>query len=319
MSSSKDRPPLYGIVGQTASGKGSVARAIAKDLDAEIISLDSMKLFRGLDIGTGKPSVATRGTIPHHMIDVADPRQNYNIKAYVTHASKVREEIAGRGHIPLFCGGTSLYLKGLLMGLFDGPEADLTFRAKLTEEARERGPEVLHERLLSEDPVSAGKIHPKDLRRIIRALEVKAKTGRPISELQTQFAAKSSLFQPHLAGITWPRETLFSRIDARIDRMFEEGLVHEVEALERSGSLGRVAKKAVGYAEVLLALSGECSLEEARQLIKKNTRRFARQQMTWLRKFPDIHWFLVKNRGDFEALTGRVLDFLRSTEQARPE
>jgi tRNA dimethylallyltransferase len=310
LAAEREPPLLLAIVGQTASGKGGVARRIASGLGAEIISLDSMKVYRHLDIGTGKPIGETRSGIPHHLIDVVSPDEHFDVKLYVEKALQARDEIEGRGKTPLFVGGTALYLKGLLEGLFEGPTADAELRCRLRARATTEGSEALHRELGDRDPRAASKIHPNDLRRIVRALEVVEKTGRPISELQVQFGAQERRFRPRLAGILWPRERLRERIERRVDRMFQDGLVDEVRSLRSRGLLGRISGQALGYPEVLRAEDGELSLDEARERIKRNTWRFSRQQMTWFKKIPEIRWFPVESEGDLEAIEPGVRDHL---------
>lgn len=289
--SSSNRPTLWAIVGPTGSGKGNVARRVAKRIGGEIISLDSMKIYRGLDVGTGKPSAETRERVPHHLIDVVEPDEGFDVRRYVETASAAWRGITDRGKQPLFCGGTALYLVGLLKGLFEGPAADPALRQRFKAEAEEQGAEALHHRLSTVDPDAAAKIHPRDLRRIIRALEVFEKTGRPLSKFHSGFEEREGEFQGRLVGIRWSKEKHRLRIDHRVDRMFELGLVEEVESLRDAGRLGRWSRSALGYPEILDALEGRISLGEAREAIKLHTWRYARQQRTWFKRFPEIQWY----------------------------
>jgi tRNA dimethylallyltransferase len=278
-------------VGPTASGKTAVGVEVARRLGAEVLSLDSMALYRGMDIGTAKPTEGERAGVPHHLIDVADPHEAFSTGRYVEAAERAIAEVTGRGRRPLFVGGTALYLKALTEGFFDGPEADWSLRRRLLDEAEQDGSAALHERLRAVDLAAAKRIHPNDVRRIVRALEVFETTGRPISEQQTQFGAPSPRYECTLAGLRWPREQLYERIERRVDAMFEAGLVDEVRRLlDSPEGISHAAGQFVGYREVIVALRGECSLEEARALVKTRTRQFARRQLTWFRKLTDITW-----------------------------
>jgi len=285
------RQRLWFLVGPTASGKTAVALEVAERVGAEILSLDSMAIYRGMDIGTAKPTPDERARVPHHLIDLVDPGEAFDTGRYVAEAERAVADIVGRGGIPLFVGGTALYLKALTEGLFDGPPADWALRHRLEAEAAEHGSPALHDRLRTVDPTAAVRIHPNDLRRIIRALEVHATTGRPISEQQTQFGSPSSRHDCVIAGIRRDRAELHERINRRVDIMFEAGLVDEVRGL-LAGPQGvsHAAGQFVGYGEVIAYLHGECSLDEAREKIQTRTRQFAKRQLTWFRSFAQIRW-----------------------------
>lgn len=269
--------PLFVIVGPTAGGKSSAAVPVARKLGAEIVSLDSMLLYRGMDIGTDKPAT---GGVPHWLIDLLDPQERFDLRRYIEQADAAIADITARGRRVLVVGGTGLYLQGLLKGVFEGVARDPELRARLADAE----PEVLHARLREVDPDAAARIHRNDRRRIVRALEVHAATGRPLSALQTQFEGPDR-YPAVLAGLAWPRRALKQRVRARVAAMFEAGLVEEVAGLE----LGPTAAQAVGYKEVLGALSGDYDLDEARRLIERNTMRLARRQATWFKRFP-IRW-----------------------------
>jgi tRNA dimethylallyltransferase len=230
-------PDAWFLTGPTAAGKSAVGVALAQRIGAEIVSLDSMALYRGMDIGTAKPTAADRGAVPHHLIDVLDPWEEYSVAQYVEAAARCAVEIAGRGRLTLFVGGTPLYLKALLRGIFEGPPADWDFRRRMADEARRHGDDWLHRRLAEVDQAAAARLHPNDVRRILRALEVFEKTGRPISELQRQFETGRPAAECRVFVLDWPRAELHARIDRRVEAMFAAGLVDEVRRLCASGPL----------------------------------------------------------------------------------
>lgn len=272
------------LTGATASGKTSTSIELAKLLDAEIISLDSMSIYRGMDIGTAKPSAEVRSLVPHHMIDILDPIQAFSVSQYREQAHKKIAEIRSRGKEVLFVGGTALYLKSLLRGLFGGPPADWEFRKQIEEELKDVDDELLYKRMADIDPVAASKIHPNDRRRIIRALEVYKTTGQPISHFQMEFADAKSADQCRVFTMRHERGILHQRIEQRVGEMFDEGLVDEVSKLvEKWNELGHTAGQAVGYREVIEHLQGQRELDETKEKVLVRTRRFARHQETWFR------------------------------------
>ncbi len=274
----------YFITGATASGKSALGVEIAHKLDAEILSLDSMAIYRKMDIGTAKTTVEEREGVPHYMIDVVDPSEEYSVVEFMRQAAEVVRDIEARGKRALFVGGTPMYLKTMLFGVFDAPEADPEYRKKLAGLEEREGAGALWERLRMVDAKAAEKLHPNDTRRVIRALEVFKQTGKPISELQTQFDAPP-LFDPRRVFVlTWERETLYERINRRVDIMMEQGFLEETRALfEGEPKPGKTASKAVGYRELWAAINGECALEDAVEKIKQYTRNFAKRQETWFR------------------------------------
>ncbi len=259
----------YVLTGPTASGKSRLGVELAQRLGAEIVSMDSMALYRGMDVGTAKPTASERRLVPHHLLDVLEPWQSASVAWWLEQAKACAIEIAGRGRRVLFVGGTPLYLKALLHGLFDGPPADLTIRTRLEAEAAEQGREQLHARLASVDPVTATRLHPNDLRRVVRALEVWETTGRPISDWQRQWSdlqiADCRLKEEStVLYLDLPRPVLYERINARVSRMLAEGLLDEVRALRRlERPLSREAAQALGYKELFDHLAGKSSLEDA--------------------------------------------------------
>ena len=300
------------LVGPTACGKTAVGLCLAEQIKpdgigAEIISLDSMTLWREMDIGTAKPTPAERARVPHHLIDVVDPADWFNVGQYVELASQAAREIIARGRAPLFVGGTGLYLKMLITGLFKGPSADWELRDRLKQIAADQGVEYLHAQLRAVDPVAAGRIHPNDVRRIVRALEVHEKTGRPISELQQEWQAVRTDESPSILGLNRDRLDLHYRINRRVDQMMADGFLDEVRRLAaRPGGMGRAASQALGYKELLAHLHGEMPLDAAVELVKRNTHHFAKRQMTWFRAFPQIVWIEVKPDDEPDVIAGKI-------------
>ena len=282
-----DAGPVRVILGPTASGKGRLAIELGRRFPVEIVSVDSMKAYRGMNIGTAKPSAEDREAVPHHMIGVLDPSERFNVGKYCSMALEAIEEIRDRGRRPLLVGGSALYIKGLIWGLFEGPEAQPELRKKLRQTAEERGSQALHDRLKEIDPEAAGNIHPNDLKRIVRAIEVYEVTGEPLSEQQNEFESGPRL-DNIMVGLRWPRDVLHERINRRVDRMMEEGLLEEDK--EVRPRMGPQAAQAVGYKELMQYLDGEVTLEEAVEQVKAKTRQLAKHQMTWFRKFDGVHW-----------------------------
>jgi tRNA dimethylallyltransferase len=275
------------LTGPTGCGKSRLALDLAERLGAEIVSMDSMALYRGLDVATAKPGLEERRRVPHHLIDVLDPWESASVAWWLDRAAACCLDLEGRGKRALFVGGTALYLKALLYGLFDSPPADEALRRRLEDEARDHGPHVLHARLAQVDPASAARLHPNDVRRMVRALEVWELTGRPLSAWQTQWSARA-LPANRCLCLDRPRPELYARIDARVDAMLTAGLVDEVRALRQLGRpLSREAAQAVGYQEVCTYLDGRATLEEARLRIQTRTRQFAKRQRTWFRQLPE--------------------------------
>lgn len=299
------------LTGPTASGKTAAGVALARRLDAEVISLDSMAIYRGMDIGTAKPAAAEQGGVPHHLIDIVDPHEEFSVAQYVAAAEAAVREIAARGRAPLFVGGTPLYLKALLRGIFEGPPADWSLRRDLEAIAERDGDEALHKRLAVVDPASARRLHMRDRRRVIRALEVYELSGKTITELQQQFDKARAAEDCRVFTLVWPREQLVERIDRRVDAMFAAGLVDEVRSLLGAGSaIGRTAGQAVGYREVLEHLRGDRGLSETIELVKLRTRQFAKRQMTWFRSLSECR--LVEAESEPEVVAEKISHAVRS-------
>ncbi|MCA9168457.1 MAG: tRNA (adenosine(37)-N6)-dimethylallyltransferase MiaA [Planctomycetales bacterium] len=279
------------LTGPTASGKTAIGLELAERLDAEIISLDSMAIYRGMNIGTAKPTGEQLARVPHHLVDIVEPTDAYSVSDYVAAAEETIREIRNRGREVLFVGGTPLYLKALLRGMFDGPPGDVPFREQIMAEAATVGTEALHDRLALVDPLSAAKLHRNDLRRIVRALEVYRVTGQPISHQQLQFDEGKPAESCRVFVLNWPRTVLHQRINERVAHMFELGLVAEVrELLERHGDLGKTANQAVGYRETIRHLREGIDLEQTIRDTQTRTRQFAKRQMTWFRSLRECRW-----------------------------
>jgi tRNA dimethylallyltransferase len=273
------------LTGPTGSGKSRLALELAPCLGAEIVAMDSMTLYRGMDVGTAKPTAEERARVPHHLLDVLDPWQPASVVWWLEQASRAVADVEARGKVALFVGGTPLYLKALLHGLFDGPPADLALRARLEAQALSDGNQALHDRLATVDPASAARLHPNDVRRLVRALEVFELTGRPISDWQTQWGGAGPSRDPDTClCLDLPRDELYRRIDDRVVQMIEQGLLDEVRALRRlERPPGREASQALGYKELFAHLDGQGSLEEAVRQIQTRSRNFAKRQLTWFR------------------------------------
>ncbi|MEW5802963.1 MAG: tRNA (adenosine(37)-N6)-dimethylallyltransferase MiaA [bacterium] len=292
-----DQKPLAVVLGPTAVGKSHLALEMARagkermTWTAEIVSADALQIYKGMDIGTAKPSAYERSLVPHHMIDIVFPDEQYNAGRYEREATEAIDRIHGAGKVPLLVGGCGLYLKAVLHGLFQGPETDLELREELRQEAETHGEYYLHERLKEIDPETAQRLHHKDRPRLIRAIEVYLKTGVPISVLQKDHAFRKVRYRTRIIGLTRDRADLYSRIEKRVDSMIEEGLVAEVEGLLDSGySENSTALQGLGYKQIVAALKGKSSLENAIHLLKKETRHYAKRQFTWFRQMGNIHW-----------------------------
>lgn len=279
--------PILVILGPTASGKTAVSLAAAREAKAEVLSVDSMQVYRGMDVGTAKPTASERGGIPHHLIDVVEPTEPFTVARFVESADAVIADAGGRG-VPLVAtGGTPLYYKALFEGLFEGPGADEAVRARL----REAPNEELFRRLAEVDPEAAARIHVNDHKRLVRALEVYELTGKPISSFQTHWAAPAWRHRAAWVGLDWDRDTLNRRINARVKAMIAAGWVDEVRRLlDGHAPLSHTAAEATGYRELIDHLAGKTTLDEAVEQIKIATRQLARRQMKWFRRFREVKW-----------------------------
>jgi len=282
----------YVLTGPTGSGKTARSIDMATELGAEIISMDSMTLYRGMDIGTAKPALDEQKKVPHHLLDVLDPWESASVAWWRKRAMAIARDIEGRGKRVLLVGGTPLYLKSIMYGLFPGPPADDAIRARLNQVAADEGPDALHRRLSRVDARAAARLHPRDLRRIIRALEVHELTGRPISEWQQEWSRPSSPSADNqIICLDPPRELLYERINRRVDAMIAAGFVDEVRRLKQVGPpMSREASQALGYKEISAYLDGRAALDEAIERTKTRSRNFSKRQLTWFRHLPGCHF-----------------------------
>ncbi len=304
------KPPLLTfILGCTGCGKGLLGRELARRTGGEIISIDSMKVYRRMDIGSAKPSLEARRQVPHHLIDVVDPSEEFSVARYVALAESAIADIHRRGKPIFVVGGTALYIKALAEGLFEGPGANAEIRARLQEVAARDGRDALFRRLEGVDPQAASRIHPNDLRRVVRALEVFESTGTPISELQTQWDRQRTRYDSVFLGLRRCREDQSQRINARVRRMFDGGLVEEVRAvLAEPKPLSTAARQALGYAEVIQHLDGEVSLADAIEMTKINTRQFAKAQRTWFKRFRGAEWIELSPQADLTEVVAELIE-----------
>jgi tRNA dimethylallyltransferase len=290
------------LTGPTGSGKSRLALDLAPRLGAEIVAMDSMTLYRGMDIGTAKPSVEDRRRVPHHLIDVLDPWESASLAWWLREAAKCVAHIESRGKRALILGGTPLYLKGILHGIFEGPGGDMELRRRLEAEPTA----VLHARLAEVDPASAARLHANDQRRLVRALEVFELTGKPMSEWQQEFAR----LPPRRFPPVWldlPREDLYARIDRRVETMFAAGLVQEVQALAQlQHPLSKEARQALGYKEVLNHLEGKADLPSTIAEVQMRSRNFAKRQLTWFRNLPGCVQPGIQEGESVSAIVDRV-------------
>ena len=280
-----NKPRILAIVGPTAGGKTALSIALAKRLGGEIICCDSMQIYRGMNVGTAKPDEAERDGVPHHLFDILDPEQPFSVNTYLELAAKAVEDILRRGRLPIFCGGTGLYLDAFLRGgLPETPGADPALREELLALARERGEDFLHAQLSSVDPESAEAIHKNNVRRVVRALEIYRLTGVTKSEWDRRSTALHSPYNAAVLGLFFEdRSLLYARIEQRVDMMLEMGLAEETARLYAAGVFEHspTAAAAIGYKELLPYLRGECTLSEATEELKTATRRYAKRQLTW--------------------------------------
>lgn len=276
------------LAGPTATGKTAAGLCLADPLHAEIVSLDSMSVYRGMDIGTAKPSREERARVPHHLVDILEPHQEYSLAEYLKGAESACREILARGKTPLFVGGTGLYLRTLLRGIFEGPSADPAIRQDLEWFAQERGEQALHDRLRSVDAQTANLLHPRDRRRIVRALEVYESTGIPLSAHHHEAPLPASQRPEHVYWLEPPRSWLHARINERVERMMQDGLVEEVRRiLDGPFGYGKTASQALGYKEVIEHLTNGLTIGETTSLIQTRTRQFAKRQHTWFRNLEE--------------------------------
>lgn len=301
------------ICGPTASGKSDLALRLAHELDAEIVNADSMQVYRGLDIGTAKPTLEQRAEIPHHLIDVVAPDESFSAADFAGAADAAIREITARGKRVIVAGGTGLYIRALLKGLVDSPGGGGEIRAALQEEAARIGNLAMLEKLRKVDPELAAGLHPNNLVRIIRALEVLQLTGIPLSRYQKEHAFSERRYDSLQIGIQIERAELYRRIDKRVERMLSDGLLEEVSGLLAAGFERELkSMRSIGYKESAAYLQGELSLEETATLIKRDTRHYAKRQLTWFKADPDILWFEYPEK--FVTIFQHVIEFFERRE-----
>ncbi len=292
VTSTREDQHIILIVGPTASGKSELALRLAESVTGEIVNADSMQFYKGMEIGTARPSAAYMSRVPHHLFGIVTPDVNFTAADYISAAGQAITDICRRGRIPIVVGGTGLYVRALLCGLAESPPADEVYRAELTHYGEQFGPRALHDRLAQVDPVSAARLHVNDRLRIIRALEVFHQSGIPFSALQQTHGFMESRYEALKIGLDVERGLLYERIDRRVDEMIAAGLVDEVEGLLSEGySPALKAMGAIGYRELCNCFAGKITLSEAVSLIKKNTRHYAKRQLTWFKKDTEIIWF----------------------------
>ena len=293
-----NRTPVLCVVGPTASGKSALAVHLAHALQGEIVSMDSMQIYRGMDIGTAKPTLAEREGVPHHLLDVAEPTEPFTVAQYAQAAEPLLAEIFQRGKLPILAGGTGFYLRALTEGLhLGGVPSDPALREQLkVEAALPGGREALHARLAAVDPQTAARLHANDVQRVSRALEVYLLTGEPVSSRVADRPARP--FQFCMLGTTWERATLYARINARVLAMLERGLLDEVEALLAQGvPVDAQAMQGIGYKELVGVVQGQMSLAAATEALQQNTRHYAKRQWTWFRAEGRVQWLEMSQPG----------------------
>lgn len=311
----EQKPFLIAVAGPTAGGKSSLALAICEEFSGELISCDSMQIYRRMDIGTAKPTPEEMARVPHHLINICDPDEDFSAATFAEVATKAIDDVLSRGRLPVLCGGTGLYLDSVLKGVDYGEmEPDLHYRAEMQTYAEENSVIALHDKLKALDPEAAEVIHPNNIKRVIRALEIIHLSGMTKTEWDRQALRRETPYRETVIALDYrDRETLYRRIEMRVDQMFEMGLVEEARALYDAGFLApnTTAGGAIGYKELLGYLRGEMTLEEAKDTLKTATRHYAKRQLTWLRKNPSVQWFYPDDYASQTDFTSAVFDFIR--------
>ena len=302
---------IVAICGPTAVGKTAYAIQAARALDGEIISCDSMQLYRYMDIGSAKPTAEERAQAVHHLIDCIDPAEEFSAAKYQTLARQAIADVAGRGKLPIIAGGTGLYLNSILYDMdFSAPPANDGTRDALYDLAEREGPEALHRRLADADPEAAARIHPNNVKKVVRALEA-AEAGQRVKDFATQLKPSEEI-DPVLIGLTRDRAELYDRINRRVDILMEAGLLEEVQGLlDRGLTEADIAMKGIGYKELIGHIHGEYDLAEAVRLIKRNTRHLAKRQMTWFKRYQDVKWFDISEYSSEESCIRGMIEWLR--------
>lgn len=306
--SENSKPRLVVILGATASGKTELAVRLAERFDGEIVNADSMQVYSGMDIGTAKPARELRQRVPHHLIDMVPPDSNFTASDFRREADRIIADIQGRGKRVFVVGGTGLYIKALLAGLVDSPGADEAIRSELAQTLLQSGSEELLRQLSVVDPVTAHRLHPNDHVRIVRAIEVYRQSGHPVSRLRDEHGFDENHYPVLKIGIAVEREELFRRIDARVDRMMADGLLGEVENLLSHGYDSALKSlRSIGYRQCCAFFASECGLDEAIRLIKRDTRHYAKRQMTWFNRDNEIKW--LEYPASFDTICNHVIEF----------
>ena len=304
---------LICICGPTASGKTALSVALAKQLHTEIISADSMQIYRGMDIGTAKPTAEERQGVPHHLLDICAPGEPFSVARYVELADAAAQDVLSRGMVPIVAGGTGLYMDALIeCSTFSGDETDLSVREKYQRMAAEQGNEAVHAFLAKVDPEGAGRLHPNNLKRVIRALEVYEQTGMTIDAFNRLHKRPAPKYAALKIGICpAERQTLYDRIDLRVDQMLADGLLEETKRLLDSGALAGTAAQAIGYKELLGYLQGDAPLADCVALLKQRSRNYAKRQLTWLKRDDKIHWIYYNNGEELPAILQEATEYLQ--------
>lgn len=304
---------LICICGPTASGKTALSVALAKQLHTEIISADSMQIYRGMDIGTAKPTAAERQGVPHHLLDVCAPGEPFSVARYVELADAAAQDVLSRGMVPIVAGGTGLYMDALIeCSTFSGDETDLSVRKKYQRMAAELGNEAVHACLAKVDPEGAERLHPNNLKRVIRALEVYEQTGMTIDAFNRLHKRPAPKYAALKIGVCpAERQTLYDRIDRRVDQMLADGLLEETKRLLDSGALAGTAAQAIGYKELLGYLQGDAPLADCVALLKQRSRNYAKRQLTWLKRDDNIHWIYYNNGEELPAILQEATEYLQ--------
>lgn len=303
------------IVGPTASGKTKVSIELAKELNGEIISADSMQIYKYMDIGTAKAAASEMDGIKHYLVDEVYPDEEFSVARFQEKAYKYIEEILQKGKVPIIAGGTGLYVNSLIYNInFSETISDWELRERLKKEAVEKGNQYLHDRLRAVDPEAAGKLHINDVKRVIRALEVYEYTKKPISYHQEISRQNPPRYNYILVGLTMDRQKLYERINLRVDNMLEQGLANEVKKLVDMGyDKNAVAMQGLGYKEILSYLRGEITLDEADYLIKRDTRHYAKRQITWFKRLENVYWVNMDEYGDFPQIIKNIKNYIATS------
>ena len=307
-----DKPLLPVVTGPTASGKTACAVALCRRIGGEVVSADSMQIYRGMELLSAVPTPEERQGVPHHLMSCVDPAERFSADAYRAAAKACIADILARGHQPVLCGGTGLYIDAVTRPMSFSMKSDPALHAELMAEADAPGGRLrLHRRLAAIDPEAAEKLHANDVRRVVRAIEIHQLTGITQTEHSRRDRQRAGDYHEILFALDWPREALYRRIDARVDRMVEEGLVDEVKRLMADEALHPTAFQAIGYGQVAAALRGERTLEDAIRLTKRDSRNLAKRQLTWFRRDDRVRWLSAQNRSA-ESLADEMVEIMGS-------